>query len=704
MAAVESQQPGKPGTACLGCRRRKLKCSREPEGCVNCSKADLPCVYALPETGVKRKRGPYNKVKQPRERHLEHLVKYLEPRGLASPIVGGGRKYDPASRDTVTKQTVSSPGFVPPGDSGTQSENLVKDALIALTKSSVNDRESTTEHLSNAMPVLNAQPDKAGPGFPTARRTFEYWHLFTSRVDPITKVIHCPSMMQQLVTATNHPVVSGSAAETLIYSIFYIAVSTCTANEARRRFGESRRELLHRYERVIESALADTSSMPSLENVQALVLYIIGIRRQDDGTSVSTLFALVFRMAQMIGLHKDPGPHIRPFEAELQEGNARSKSIQEGRDVQFPANLNDQDLDPHAAEAPQARKGQTEMSWVLMRWEIQHLSYRIAAVRKQASPDGQLPNATATMARQRRILEESQVRFETQYVQHLHKSRPLDLMALAHYECIILKIRMAVEYPGAHSQMASNGSDLSSTERSQVLQDSVAIISITHMLTVDRRIAPWQWFIRGYMQWHSLAIVVAELGRIRNKDFTHSAWAVLDPILTDWDRMYLHKKGEAAWDHVNAMISRARQMRHQPDVLLPSTASAHPPTDYHGSTLSSVAPSRQFSYSGPQHTPQSASPSSSHQIAEPLLRPSVTPQQVPTPQSPHIVHTAHAASAQPPLTWEYDMGFEAFDDLGHIDFEAFDAVFGGDGWEFQSPLQQDLVGTPLELDPRMKAP
>lgn len=52
---------------------------------MNCARADLPCVYPAPDSGVKKKRGPYKKDKPARERHLEDLVKYLEPNLAISP-------------------------------------------------------------------------------------------------------------------------------------------------------------------------------------------------------------------------------------------------------------------------------------------------------------------------------------------------------------------------------------------------------------------------------------------------------------------------------------------------------------------------------------------------------------------------------------------------------------------------------------------
>lgn len=290
----DTASPAKPGTACLGCRRRKLKCTREQEGCSNCLKADLPCVYPTPETGVKRKRGPYKKDKAPRERHLEDLVKYLEPKsGDASPAAQHRREgsealastssfsFRPAAGDSFQSSNPAAslgPATAAHSKPGNNAEDLVKDALIALTKSSVNDIENNVDHGKHATETARqtVSLDAGLPGsHPSARRMFEYWDLFVHRVDPLTKIVHCPSFTEYLFAAVDNPREIATHIETLLFSIYFCAVSSCTAKECRARFDESRSALLQRYGKTIEANLSDNYSMPALESVQALVLYIV---------------------------------------------------------------------------------------------------------------------------------------------------------------------------------------------------------------------------------------------------------------------------------------------------------------------------------------------------------------------------------------------------------------------------------------------
>ncbi|KAF2769757.1 hypothetical protein EJ03DRAFT_242113, partial [Teratosphaeria nubilosa] len=406
---------------------------------------------------------------------------------------------------------------------------------------------------------------------PPARQVFGYWHLFVTRVEPLTKILHCSTFARNLFTAIDEPEKLKSSTATLLFSVYYSAVSTCTATETRTRFGAGKDVLLHQYSRIIESALADNYGMPTLESVQALILYIICLRRQDDNTNLKALFGLAVRLAQMIHLHQEPAEKgLKPFECELrrrlwfhicqlesrgaEEGGARSTSVMEGSDLRFPANLNDCDLDPQAVEVPVSRIGVTEMTFVRVRWEAQRMVHKLWNIKKQAKGSGDM---SGLRAQQYQFFNEASARLKEEYLDHMDSSRPYDWMCRLFLEGMIHKVRMMIEHP--FGQIPKK--DMSPEERFKLLQSSVYDINFAHSLATDRRTEQWQWFFRRYVQWHSLAIVVAELPRIKDRSFTLSAWAVLDPILANWDKTYASKKGEEAWEHVHALIEKAREMR-----------------------------------------------------------------------------------------------------------------------------------------------
>ncbi|KAK4565869.1 hypothetical protein LTR86_003718 [Recurvomyces mirabilis] len=713
MADSEPRKAAKPGKACLGCYRRKLKCSQDQTGCTNCVKANLPCVFPTADKGIKRRRGPYKKDKPPRERHLEHLVKYLEPQDTSTGAAQCGTVSttvdDPTLLNGNGKRRIERTHV--PHDKQSASEDLVKDALIALTQTSLDQgpRIDSKEQAESSMPIPRIVPT-CGPlegSTLTPDRLVQYWQLYQARVDPVTKLLHCPTLAVAFFSHVSELNRLSPDMQTLICSICFLAVGTCTVKEAENRFGESREGLLQRYSTLVESSFADDSGTPSLESLQALVLYMIGIRRKDDATSISALFGLARRLAQMLRLNEDPGTTHKPLEAELrrrlwwhlcsvesraaEESSVRTKSIKDGSNVKLPGNYSDIDLNSTIAELPEPCQGRSDMTPVLLRWESQNMVHELWRAKRPYDTGGLALTQPEIISAQTRILDQTEARVEQDYLQYLHKSRPIDWWGLTYHELLSVKVRMMIDHP--FSQVPTK--DMSSLERSQILQSSVAIINITHRMVTDPRVEPWHWYGRGYVQWHSLAIVVAELGRIKDKAFASSAWAVLDPILADWDKLYSQRKEEPAWVHVNALISRARQLR-DADVR---------PTKDNGSTaeLSSVhatnMTSNPFERSRPSisssDAPAASDMPTNYHVTDPVFTPDIynlsapgalafAAQQESTPLCMHEQNGQYNGISIDQPVFDMDMDLASFDGLDHIDFSAFDAVFGGDLWDFEN--------------------
>lgn len=67
-----------PIGSCQSCRQRKLKCDRDPKGCLHCHKSDSICYYPTSNRKTKQKRGPYRTAKTRHQLELEKKIKLLE--------------------------------------------------------------------------------------------------------------------------------------------------------------------------------------------------------------------------------------------------------------------------------------------------------------------------------------------------------------------------------------------------------------------------------------------------------------------------------------------------------------------------------------------------------------------------------------------------------------------------------------------------
>src|SRR3954470_8119103 len=83
--------------------------------------------------------------------------------------------------------------------------------------------------------------------WPDAGHLFRLWQIYLDRVNPLTKVIHVPSLQPYLAEAVNGPQTLAKNVEALLFSIFVMAVVSLTPEECQGILGYSREEALHRY-------------------------------------------------------------------------------------------------------------------------------------------------------------------------------------------------------------------------------------------------------------------------------------------------------------------------------------------------------------------------------------------------------------------------------------------------------------------------
>lgn len=157
----------------------------------------------------------------------------------------------------------------------------------------------------------------------------------------------------------------------------------------RNDLGQDKDQLLKQYRFGIEQALARANFLNTNEivTVQALVIFLICVRRLDDTRFVWSMTALALRIAQSLGLHRDGTKFgLSPFDTEMRrrlwwslcvldvraaEDHASEPSIIDHTfDTELPLNIDDCELDPEATEAPVPKSELSEMTFCLIRFEI----------------------------------------------------------------------------------------------------------------------------------------------------------------------------------------------------------------------------------------------------------------------------------------------------------------------------------------------
>jgi hypothetical protein len=231
--------------------------------------------------------------------------------------------------------------------------------------------------------------------------------------------------------------------------------------------------------------------------------------------------------------------------------------------------------------------------------------------------------------------------------------------------------------------------DMSAKDRFTLLQGSVDIIRLTQAVVNYKSIEQWSWYFKGWVQWHAIAIVVAELGHNKNQQFVNDAWTVLDPVLGDWDKVYEAKRDEPAWSHVNTLITRAQEMRQQMQ-----WQDQHYDAQQTVSNFSALnfgaAPTSVFS-SPWQATWNAEKAACSNMCGFPVgqsnghdMDNQLNGLSTQTPMASDTPYASGCAPSVPYQDWDFNY-MPAWDGWENIDFSAFQGVFGDTAWDFSSP-------------------
>jgi len=113
--------------------------------------------------------------------------------------------------------------------------------------------------------------------WPEAGHVFRLWQIYLDRVNPLTKIIHVPTLQPYLAEAITHSHNVPKSVEALLFSIFVMATIALTPDECQAMLGRSREEALQRYSKGVRLTLLRANFLKSddLTTLQALVIYLV---------------------------------------------------------------------------------------------------------------------------------------------------------------------------------------------------------------------------------------------------------------------------------------------------------------------------------------------------------------------------------------------------------------------------------------------
>ncbi|KAK0739505.1 fungal-specific transcription factor domain-containing protein [Apiosordaria backusii] len=393
--------------------------------------------------------------------------------------------------------------------------------------------------------------------------------VFGENVNSLMQTVHMPAVKKLLLPSSDgSPPVLGPAQETLMFAIYFAAVTSMEEPDVAGNLGSTKDELTRKFRSGFEHALAKTNFLgsPSLIVVQALLIFLLLVRCNDSPRFVWMMTGIVIRMAQSLGLNRD-GARIKglsPYEVEMRrrvwwgvcfldartsEDQGTEVTISHGTfDTKLPLNLNDSDISPDMTEPPAEREGMTDMSNALYCYEVSNMMRRMM-------------NPTADGIRDMdRILDELYSKFDQRYLRHHRAGEPgiKYWIGITVARLVVAKVRLILHFPTLLS--SPNKQDMPMEVRDKLLLSAIEITEQNHAINTQTEIKGWSWVSHSYTHWHAIIFILLEITQRPWSPTVERAWSALHSEYLVPSKSSL-ERGPRFWTPLRRLIAQARKHR-----------------------------------------------------------------------------------------------------------------------------------------------
>ena len=296
------------------------------------------------------------------------------------------------------------------------------------------------------------------------------------------------------------------------------------------------------------------------------------------------MIGLAVRIAHALGLHRDDSlTMLRPFEREMrrrlwwqisvldvQASHDRASDpviLPDTFNTQLPLNINDEDLSFQGESPIHERDGLTGMTFCLVTFDLLAVIRELMYVR---------PNTAkrSSEAAQRDLQEKiasinaSRPRIEARYLHSCDQDDPW-LLGIRKVMDICFGIMwLVVRRP----MQRSGGEEFSRLQpqfegpSNQILEESVRVMELALEL---EQIPSQRWLARIYVQWHALAVTLAELCVQTQGPVVQKAWRVVDEIFDRSADRVADSSGGLLWRPIKKLMRQAQLRRPGPEATIP---------------------------------------------------------------------------------------------------------------------------------------
>ncbi|PLB49307.1 hypothetical protein P170DRAFT_426246 [Aspergillus steynii IBT 23096] len=395
--------------------------------------------------------------------------------------------------------------------------------------------------------------------------------VFLSRIDPVFKIIHQPSLRAYLLEGKQYLDYERGhhAPNTLASAIYYAAVCILNDQECNLLFQEPKSAVVARYRRVCDVALfrADFMTTNDLTVLQAFMISLLSYRLLDQGRRVWTMLSMALRVGQALFLHiVNPPFEIRPLEMELRRRVWHAIGILDAQssldratepmiipawlEQNTPSNINDGDIGFFTDEPPLENGGFTDMTFNLLVLKA-HKTMRTLNFSRWTQ------HGVMDMEdRQTLVIE-----FQKEAIRLVSgcspDTSPLQWLAVKTAECLIASLQLVALRPLQRDpdftppQVKNHG----------LLKLCIDILQRTQQLSDDPHVAPWRWFQELWAPWHPLSVALAEICVCDDLSVMETYWPVVEHSFHVVGPAVADSKEGMLWKPIDKLMKQAESKR-----------------------------------------------------------------------------------------------------------------------------------------------
>ncbi|KAM5454209.1 hypothetical protein MaudCBS49596_002222 [Microsporum audouinii] len=368
----------------------------------------------------------------------------------------------------------------------------------------------------------------------------QYW----VSVDPVAKILHRPTFERQYrefwsdVTRSLEPPYSLQA---VVFAVLFSAVASMQEHLVLSTFGVAQKKLIENFQLGTEMALGKAHFLKTTktQTLQALVMYMIPMCRNEVSRTHSALVGTAIRLAECMGIHRDPeeyghGPvetHIRRMiwyqlcflDIRTSESQGPRQTIRrEDFSTKFPLNVNDADFLLHPDIRLTDMPKFTDMTFTRLRFECHEL-HRLVYVDRV-----KLETGSVSLTRVLGKIEAFRQATYAKYGPLIYVTNPRPIQRAAQ---LVLSILICRSYTAVlhryHNSVSVRIPDrlrqIIITACTQILEDAIE-------LETSPDLQPWAWYSGAFNQYHVAFLILMEVWAYPMRKEADRIWRCLDYV------------------------------------------------------------------------------------------------------------------------------------------------------------------------------